>query len=348
LFGFTLVELLVVIAIIGVLIALLLPAVQAARAAARRMSCSNKLKQMGLAVHNFHDSRQGLPPGIICRYRLSLFPLLFPYIEQQQLYDLIGETGDSGGCTGDKHQFASDVWWYASGILTNAQRDQIGSVSAYFCPDIGRRAPAHTGHANPTGSGVGSMNLGGPQADYAFVIVQGGGSVLWYQFSNLDGSGQQLYDQRGPFRQSVCDVDSTPAHSLTYWNPRDTFAWWADGTSNQLCIGEKNFSNTGNNQVGNYKRQNHNDTTYFTCIDAGRGLSGIARTFGTVSQPWKIEQRGYFESADDGSNVFGANHTGICNFMIGDGSVRGISHSTSHSILLPLGIVNDGASVSLP
>jgi prepilin-type N-terminal cleavage/methylation domain-containing protein len=127
--AFTLVELLVVIAIIGVLIALLLPAVQAAREAARRMQCTNNLKQIGLGIHNFHDTRNGLPPGIICRYRMSLFPLLFPYMERQQLYDFISGTTDVRRCTGDKLQVVSDAWWYTTGVLTNEHRDQLSVAS---------------------------------------------------------------------------------------------------------------------------------------------------------------------------------------------------------------------------
>jgi prepilin-type N-terminal cleavage/methylation domain-containing protein/prepilin-type processing-associated H-X9-DG protein len=87
--GFTLVELLVVIAIIGVLVSLLLPAVQAAREAARRMQCSNSLKQLGIAMHNYHDTHRKLPARKVLARRLSAFIGLFPYMEQGALYDRI-------------------------------------------------------------------------------------------------------------------------------------------------------------------------------------------------------------------------------------------------------------------
>jgi prepilin-type N-terminal cleavage/methylation domain-containing protein/prepilin-type processing-associated H-X9-DG protein len=86
--GFTLVELLVVIAIIGILIALLLPAVQAAREAARRAQCTNHLKQLGLALHNYHDTHKTLPARKTV-YRLSGFIALLPYLEQGPMYDRI-------------------------------------------------------------------------------------------------------------------------------------------------------------------------------------------------------------------------------------------------------------------
>src|SRR5690606_20872854 len=113
--GFTLVELLVVIAIIGVMVGLLLPAVQAAREAARRMQCSNNLKQLALAVHNHHDTYKMFPPAnndvrwqtkfatITASSppgrwdRLSYLTSLLPYVEQQNLYEQLEPFARLGG-----------------------------------------------------------------------------------------------------------------------------------------------------------------------------------------------------------------------------------------------------------
>src|SRR5438105_15927060 len=110
--AFTLVELLVVIAIIGVLVALLLPAVQAAREAARRMQCSNHLKQIGLGLQNYHDTFQSLPFGARARYVQisgtipqgqgfgpSWYVGILPFCEQKPLSDLMeaAQVGAGGG-----------------------------------------------------------------------------------------------------------------------------------------------------------------------------------------------------------------------------------------------------------
>lgn len=87
--GFTLVELLVVIAIIGVLIGLLLPAIQAAREAARRMSCANKIRQWGVALHNYHDANLSLPPGCIYPAGWDWRAMSLPYLEQSNLFDMV-------------------------------------------------------------------------------------------------------------------------------------------------------------------------------------------------------------------------------------------------------------------
>jgi prepilin-type N-terminal cleavage/methylation domain-containing protein/prepilin-type processing-associated H-X9-DG protein len=131
--GFTLIELLVVIAIIGVLIALLLPAVQAAREAARRSQCTNNLKQLGLAMHNYHDSLGSFPPGRMdcCWGTWQVY--ILPYIEQAPLYNAYNFFGNSTTDAADGSRFR-----YAGACNTTVTQRRIGNLT---CPSDSPNAP---------------------------------------------------------------------------------------------------------------------------------------------------------------------------------------------------------------
>lgn len=137
--AFTLIELLVVISIIGILIALLFPAVQTAREAARRMQCTNRLKQLGLAVHNFHDGQKRLPGhGTGPNQNRTAFVRLLPYLEEIARYNEITALDDYA-VNDSNNPYSDNACWK-------------GTVSAFLCPsDSGSQNPySITGHA--TGS----------------------------------------------------------------------------------------------------------------------------------------------------------------------------------------------------
>ena len=151
--GFTLVELLVVIAIIGVLVALLLPAIQAAREAARRTQCKNNLKQIGLALNNIHDTERALPSGVYGDPRsnvtdqspgLSWMTRLLPYVEEQSKYDAIARHVPPG-FTGSAWEFYQP-FTYAASLGTVIPSADI-PIASFNCPssDLPENIPSGVG-----------------------------------------------------------------------------------------------------------------------------------------------------------------------------------------------------------
>jgi prepilin-type N-terminal cleavage/methylation domain-containing protein/prepilin-type processing-associated H-X9-DG protein len=140
--GFTLIELLVVIAIIAVLIALLLPAVQAAREAARRAQCVNNLKQLGLAVHGYHDQKGALPPGAVLDNSWgdwSMHVMMLPFVEQSPLFNSINFVVASGNLGASPGQAEN----------TTVQRTTLNHV---LCPSDRDKLTNAEGHNNYYGN----------------------------------------------------------------------------------------------------------------------------------------------------------------------------------------------------
>jgi prepilin-type N-terminal cleavage/methylation domain len=349
--AFTLVELLVVIAIIGILIALLLPAVQAAREAARRMQCTNNLKQFGLAVHNFENARKRLPPIVIHTARPSFWFIILPYMEQDNISSVLSAQGQeltmqAGTAANDYERYRE--WW---NTLPEADKRAYSSVSSYFCPTR-RAAPVYTTTAADAQSGHETMPLG-PCGDYAVVVrVRAASNVTngWYSCHNSTVATEHT-SHYGPLRVAVYPGSG----NVNTNSPRDPISWWSDGTSNQLVVGEKHIPANRVGKCGAYW-VNQGDCSIFQI--SGRNAMGAARQIhenirlasGPKDFEWKDADSGADATATPVSNYgFGSWHTGVCNFLMGDGSVQAISTTTPMDpILCSLADVSDGGSYALP
>jgi type II secretory pathway pseudopilin PulG len=355
-----LVELLVVIAIIGVLIALLLPAVQMAREAARRTQCSNRMKQMGLAIHNFHDSLGGIPPAMVADFRRStMWGLLYPFMEQTALYERLVDPSpwSTGG------YITINSWW--NKMLTQEERQAFGSFTGYQCPS--RRSGYWANeYATDNNDNNQDSNASGPQGDYAFICSNA--TDNWWDLSLVNGV-------RSPFRTAIYTLASSAGTNIT-WEPRDTFAWVSDGLSNQFFIGEKhiplnrlgicpnaaysstNAANTRNMGECSYLRGQSARTTSAARTLASYedyAVSGMTR-YAINAYPI-CRPSDYSEDNDPPHTAyhsayrsigFGSYHPGICQMLLGDGSVRGAAVTTTTRILQAYSFVSDGEQAALP
>lgn len=303
--GFTLVELLVVIAIIGVLVALLLPAVQAAREAGRRSQCSNNLKQFGLAVQMYHDAQQGLPRSRLLCFHGTWASELWPYLEQQSL-----------SAAWDREK----SFWFQP---TQALRAQ---TPTFYCPSR-RTAPQLSQEGqDDRGSAKGIVAA---LSDYAASIGDGvnNGGLRDYFSDNANG----VFVANKAVNANCGGTDP----QLLFRGEDHYLALKAitDGLSNTFLIGEKQSPERG---FGYYSFQG--EFFHDNSVLNPDNLQTVGRFAGPGFGPSRSA-----DEAVRGN--FGAAHPDVCQFVFADGSVHPIAATIDEVTLGHLANRNDGYSI---
>ncbi|WP_040351563.1 DUF1559 domain-containing protein [Blastopirellula marina] len=309
--AFTLVELLVVIAIIGVLIALLLPAVQQAREAARRMQCTNNMKQIGLALHNYHGTHLVLPPALLdpgcADFGTAGFPqtvgknvrnitvqlLILPFLEQSALHDQL----DFGKPMGPAHYSGVEAP-IAADYASNQAALQANQFGAFACPSDPFDVPG-TYH----GSSTEYHAEGARRTSYTFV------SYDWHDSNDC----QKMY-WGGPLN------DSRLRGALGI-NGSAKFRDVTDGLTNAMFFCETAM-----------EKRNANYGTFWTAWSI---TSGVDIDYGINTPYSATESLPYAWTA-------GSHHPGGCNGLLGDGSVRFISETSNANALNTIVSIADG------
>ncbi|MBI5758052.1 MAG: DUF1559 domain-containing protein [Planctomycetales bacterium] len=314
--GFTLIELLVVIAIIAILIALLLPAVQQAREAARRTQCRNNLKQIGVAMHNFHDINGVFPhAGLDDDTRnYSWGPLILPYMDQQTIYDALQRSGVIFNTKGIDNNTLSGFQPGATPVPSTITNVVDQAYWRHVVNTHGDNAPQKilAGFVCPSDVRLPKNNNQLARSSYVASIGQAPDTVV-------PSSTWACAVFKGRLQTGVITYSND--NNLNWPNgTRDVL----DGTSNTFMAGEGNWpeaNNSNNFSVWTGGRTNG------SCVT---NSAGAAVRFADVAFPINLKA-GIAGNTANGTDraelAFGSYHVGGAHFVMADGAVKFVNEN---------------------